>query len=217
MSSDDQKSLESLSLSASERAALEVEERRRLDELAAEVQRRYDPARLGRLTVAGAGRTEKLDDETRRRMEARLGTGFSDVRVVRGAFADRVTQRHRADAVTIGSTGVILMRDTPRTNLKSPEGRALLAHELTHVRQAKGGMHFALERGSDGAAHEQEAEQVERTVLRDEKSGVGTVRASMAAKEQNGETVEAWRARVVARVLALSDSDAIAAAKRRGR
>jgi hypothetical protein len=34
-------------------------------------------------------------------------------------------------------------------------------------------MHFALEQGSSGHAHEQEAEGVERAILRDEKEGGG--------------------------------------------
>ena len=171
MSSNDDRSSESLSLSADKRAELELAEHRRLEEMARDVQRRYDPARLSRVEASAAGRAEKLDDETRRKMEARLGTRFHDVRIVRGAFADRVTKRHRADAVTIGSTGLILLRDTPRTNMRTPEGKALLAHELTHVRQAQRGMHFAREQGSEGAAHEQEAHRMESDVLHDEKHG----------------------------------------------
>jgi hypothetical protein len=197
MSSEDDKSLETLGLSAEERARLEAEEKKRLLALANDVSRRYDPARLGKLAIAGAGRAEKLDDETRRRMEARLGGSFGDVRVVRGPFADRVTKRHGADAVTIGATGLILLRDTPRTNMKSPEGRAVLAHELTHVRQAQRGMHFALEQGSSGHAHEQEAERVERTILRDEKTGAGTAGLRPTAKQSS----EQRRWRVIQRVL----------------
>jgi hypothetical protein len=161
------------------------------------VSRRYDPARLGKLAIAGAGRAEKLDDNTRRRMEARLGGSFADVRVVRGPFADRVTKRHGADAVTIGATGLILLRDTPRTNPNTADGRAVLAHELTHVRQAQRGMHFALEQGSSGHAHEQEAAHVERTILRDEKAGVGT--AGLQPTSQRNIEQRQWR--VIQRVL----------------
>jgi hypothetical protein len=197
MSSADDKSLESLGLSPEERARLEAEERKRLLALANEVSRRYDPARLGKLGLAAAGRAEKLDDDTRRRMEARLGGNFGDVRVVRGPFADRVTKRHGADAVTVGATGLILLRDTPRTNPQSKEGRAVLAHELTHVRQAQRGMHFALEQGSSGHAHEREAESVERAILRDEKDGIGLAGLQRTAQQDP----EQRRWRVIQRVL----------------
>jgi len=198
MANADDKSLERLGLSAEERAKLEAEEKRRLADMAAEVSRRYDPSRLGKLSVAAAGRAEKLDDETRRRMEARLGGSFGDVRVVRGAFADRVTRRHGADAVTIGATGLILVRDTPRTNPKTPEGRAVIAHELTHVRQAQRGLHFALEQGSSGHAHEQEAYAVERAVLRDEKGGALSQTSSARKLSQ-----ETRQERTIERVLEL--------------
>lgn len=171
MSQNDDKSADSLGLSPEDRRRRQEEEERKVRDLANDIARRYDASRLGKLSIASAGKAEKLDDETRRKMEARLGGSFRDVRVVRGAFADRVTRRHGADAVTIGATGLILLRDTPRTNTSTPQGRALLAHELTHVRQAKQGMHFALEQGGSGAAHEQEAEHMERVVLRDEKHG----------------------------------------------
>lgn len=211
MSSDDSRSLDSLQPSADQRAALEREEQRRLEELAAEVAQRYDPERLGRLSASAAGRAEKLDDDTRRRMEARLGSNFSDVRVVRGAFADRVTQRHNADAVTVGSTGVILMRDAPRTNLRSPEGRALLAHELTHVKQAKQGMHFALEQGSSGAEHEQAAERVEASVLNEERGHPG------APGEGEEESPDQFRRNVVQRVLSDMVNESTQNSRRGGR
>jgi len=195
MASDDDKSLDSAHLTAAERADLEARELRRLEEMARDVQRRYDPAKLHSIDAASAGRAEKLDDQTRTAMERRLGTRFHDVRVVRGAFADRITRRHRADAVTIGSSGLILLRDTPRTNMRTPEGKALLAHELTHVRQAQRGMSFAKEQGSEGAAHEREAEEIERNVLRDAKKA--------RDGEQARPTREELRERAVQRVLEL--------------
>ena len=98
-------------------------------------------------------------------MEKRLGGRFGDVRVFRGPFAEAVTKAHRADAVTIANTGMILVREGPRSDPKTALGKALLAHELTHVSQAQRGLHFALEGGeSQGAPHEQEAEAVESAV-----------------------------------------------------
>ncbi len=183
MSSNDDKTLESLGLSAEERARAIAEEQKRLRKLADEVASRYDPSRLGRASIAGAGTLERLDDATRRDMERRLGTNFAHVRVVRGAFADRVLKHHRADAVTLGATGLVLLRDTPRTNLKTTQGRALLAHELTHVRQAKAGMKFALEGGSsDNADHEREAEAEAQDVI-DEGAGSNGAKSTLSDDE----------------------------------
>lgn len=172
MASDDPKSLDDLNLSEDERSRLAAREHAQLDAMAHDVAARYDGSRLGHITALGAGQSEKLDPDTRRRMEAQLGGRFGDVRIVRGSFADRVTRRHGADAVTVGSTGLILMRDTPRTNLRTTAGRAVLAHELTHVRQAQAGLNFAHEQGSgSGAAHEQEARAVEAASAAGEKKG----------------------------------------------
>lgn len=197
MASDDDKSPELLTLSAEERRRMEAEQERRLAELANDISRRYDPSRLGSLAIAGAGRAEKLDDATRREMEQRLGGRFGEVRIVRGPFADRVTKRHRADAVTVGATGIVLLRDTPRTNLGTARGRAVLAHELTHVRQAQQGMHFALEQGASGAAHELEASQVERTLLSDAEQ------AKAGASGGSDEQRERRREEAIERVLEL--------------
>ena len=88
-------------------------------------------------------------------------------------FAEAVTKAHRADAVTIANTGMILVREGPRSDPKTALGKALLAHELTHVSQAQRGLHFALEGGeSQGAPHEQEAEAVESQVHAEE-TGAG--------------------------------------------
>lgn len=171
MATDDPKSLDDLNLSEEERARLAAREQRMLEDLASDVASRYDASRLGHISASAAGQAEKLDPETRRKMERQLGGSFGDVRVVRGSFAERVTRRHRADAVTVGSTGLVLLRDTPRTDLKTRAGRALLAHELTHVKQAQRGLNFALERGGQGAAHEQEAEHAEAKALAGDKRG----------------------------------------------
>ncbi len=190
MASSEDKSPDILTLSAEERRWLEAEQERQLAALANDISRRYDPARLGKLSIAGAGKAEKLDEATRRSMEGRLGARFSDVRVVRGAFADRVTRKHGADAVTVGATGVILMRETARTNPNTERGRAVLAHELTHVKQAQQGMHFALEQGGSGAAHEREASGVEESVKSENKlHGHVDQSAKVEAKEERHEKI----------------------------
>jgi hypothetical protein len=161
---------------------LEAQEQQRVLDLANEVAQRFDPSRLGKIGVDAAGRAEKLDDDTRRRMESRIGGDFRNVRVIRGAFADRVTRRHGADALTIGATGLILVRETPRTNPKTPEGRAVLAHELTHVKQAQRGMHFKKTQGSDDHEHERKALETEKK-FRDDARAAQDQRAATEAAD----------------------------------
>jgi hypothetical protein len=69
---------------------------------------------------------------------------------------------------------MILMREGPRSDPKTALGKALLAHELTHVTQAQRGLHFALEGGeSQHAPHEQHAEAVEAEVHSEASGGEG--------------------------------------------
>ncbi len=141
------------------------ERKRRALALSQEIAQRWEPSKLSKLVVGGAGSGEKLDLDTQSEMERRLGGRFGEVRVFRGPFAEAVTKAHRADAVTVANTGMILVREGPRSDPKTALGKALMAHELTHVSQAQRGLHFALEGGeSQGAAHEQEAEAVESSV-----------------------------------------------------
>lgn len=146
----------------------EEERKKRSEQLSDEIARRYDPDRLSKVVVEQAGRGEKLDLGTRQEMERRLGGQFGDVRVFKGPFAEAVTKQHRADAVTIANTGMILVREGPRSDPRTALGKALLAHELTHVAQAQGGLHFALEGGeSQDAPHEKAAEAVESKTYAD--------------------------------------------------
>ena len=146
------------------------ERRRRLqEELSRQIEARYSPERLRSTVVEGAGKGEALDLATRQEMERKLGGRFGDVRVFRGPLAEAVTRRHGADAVTVADTGMILVREGPRADPRTALGKSLLAHELTHVKQAQGGMHFALEHGqSQAAPHEKEAEAVEARVHAEE-------------------------------------------------
>jgi hypothetical protein len=142
------------------------EEARRRVTLDQEIARKYDAERLKKLVKSGAGRGEKLDLATRSYMERLLpGYDFNKVRVFRGDFAEEMTKKHRADALTVANTGMILMRQSPRSAQGTTAHQALLAHELTHVAQAQRGMHFALEGGGGGNGPlEAEAEQVESEV-----------------------------------------------------
>ena len=179
----------------------EAEERRRrgLPTLDQEIARKYDPQRLKRV-VQGAGRGERLDLATRSEME-RLHPGhdFSEVRVFRGALAEEVTRRHNADAVTVANTGMILVRESARSAPGTTSGRALLAHEVTHVAQAQRGLHFALEGGGGEGAHEHEARAVEHRV--DGSGGSHADQASHMDKEK------ARHQEVIRRVFELMEDD----------
>ena len=192
---------------------LSEEERRKRAQLrlSQEIAQKWEPSRLSKLVVSGAGSGEKLDLDTQSEMERRLGGRFADVRVFRGPFAEAVTKAHRADAVTVANTGMILVREGPRSDPKTALGKALLAHELTHVSQAQRGLHFALEGGeSQGAPHEQEAEEVERKVHAE-----ATGRARAAGKRAAGGGID--RAAVVARVVELVEDWQRTQAERLGR
>ncbi|HEY2749586.1 MAG TPA: DUF4157 domain-containing protein [Polyangia bacterium] len=190
----------------------EEERKRRALALSQEIAQRWDPSRLSKLVVGGAGSGEKLDLDTQSEMERRLGGRFADVRVFRGPFAEAVTKAHRADAVTVANTGMILVREGPRSDPKTALGKALLAHELTHVSQAQRGLHFALEGGeSQGAAHEQEAEAVESAVHA-EATGQG-----QAGAKGKGGGGGVDRAAVIARVVELVEDWQRLHAERLGR
>jgi hypothetical protein len=163
MSADDDKEFEQLS---------EEERKKRALELSEEIANRWSPERLSKIAVSGAGKGEALDVQTRQEMERKIGGQFAGVRVFRGPFAEAITKAHKADAVTVANTGMILVREGPRSDPKTALGKALLAHELTHVKQAQQGLHFALEEGqSSHAPHEQEAEAIESQVHSQEIGG----------------------------------------------
>ena len=137
-----------------------------------EIAQKYEPATLSRLIMKDAGRGEALDLGTRNKMERRLGGDFSNVRVMRGPLAEEITTRYRADAVTVGGTELILVREGWQSNFQTAEGAALLAHELTHVKQQQRGLHFA-HSGDDmeGGDHEDEAYGVQAAVKAEEQGG----------------------------------------------
>lgn len=149
---------------------------------------KYDPAALSRHIMRDAGRGETLDLHTRARMERRLGGDFSSVRIVRGPLAEEITSRYRADAVTVGGTELILVREGWQSNFQSAEGAALLAHELTHVQQQQRGLHFAHSgEGAEHSDHEQEAYGVQAMTKAEEQgrnlADESTKRAALAEKK----------------------------------
>jgi hypothetical protein len=179
----------------------EEERKRRALLLGQAIADRYSPDRLSKVVVEQAGRGQHLDLATRMEMERKVGGNFADVRVFRGPFAEAITKQHRADAVTVANTGMILVREGPRSDPSTALGKALLAHELTHVRQAQTGMHFALEGGqSQGAPHEQEAEAVEASVHADATGQGGGGGGKPGGKHGAGDLKKKIRERVFAMI-----------------
>src|SRR5262249_14507488 len=86
-----------------------------------------------------AGKGEALDHSIRSKNEKRIDVDH--VRIYTGEFAEEFNRQRGAYAVTIGSTGMILMGGSPDKSMGHSSGQALLAHELTHVAQAQQGLH----------------------------------------------------------------------------
>jgi len=154
----------------------EREEREERDEsgveLSDELARRWDPQRLSKLVASKAGKAEGLDILTRQRYEKRFGVDLSRVKVVTGPFAQEFTTKHGAEAITVGASGMILMRESSHF-AGMAQRESLLAHELTHVAQSQPGFHNRDTAGSpNSAAGEAEAEAHEQAV-HDEASGEG--------------------------------------------
>lgn len=170
-------------------------------ELTDELARKYDPERLLRLVSRKAGRGAALDASIRAKYEKRFGVDLGHVRVVTGEFAEEFNRKRDAYAVTVGSTGMILMGGSPDKAMGSRAGEALLAHELTHVAQAKRGLH---NRGRDvdfTHADEIEAHAIEHEIEQggEAPTGEGTraEEAKRAAGDAQKEQVEKIKARVL--------------------
>ena len=135
------------------------------DQLTDELARKYDPERMLRMISRRAGKGEQLEHSLRQKYERRLGVDLGHVRIYTGEFAEEFNRKRNAYAVTVGATGMILMGGSPDKSMGSVSGQALLAHELTHVAQAKGGLHRKATGGMPFAEeHEHEAEGVEHEV-----------------------------------------------------
>jgi hypothetical protein len=175
------------------------------DQLTDELARKYDPERLLRMLSRRAGKGEQLDYSIRQKYEKRFGVDLGHVRIYTGEFAEEFNRQRGAYAVTVGSTGMILMGGSPEKSMASASGQALLAHELTHVAQAKKGLHrSATSAGGMPFAqeHEVEAEAVEQSVAQAGGSHDSTTAAAhaasarVAAKEAMNRAIEKIKERV---------------------
>lgn len=96
------------------------------------------------LSLRGGGRA--LPEAERAFFEPRFGVDFSAVRIHTGGRADEVARSINARAFTVGQD---LVFGAGQYAPGSPEGRKLLAHELTHVVQQGGGRSGKLQPASD--------------------------------------------------------------------
>ncbi len=84
------------------------------------------------------GGGQPLPDPLRAFLEPRFGRSFADVRVHVGPEAFRLTRDANARAFTVGKH-IVFGPGEYRPNVE--QGRRLIAHELTHVLQQRGGLH----------------------------------------------------------------------------
>jgi hypothetical protein len=175
------------------------------EELSDELARKYDPERLLRMVSRKAGRGESLDASLRAKYEKRFGVDLGHVRVVTGEFAEELNKKRDAYAVTVGGTGLILMGGSPDKAAGSRAGEALLAHELTHVAQARRGLHNRGATPDFTQADEIEAHEVEHEVEHGEHPdgqgaatpGADAAQAAMASAAAHKEQLEKIKARVL--------------------
>ncbi len=153
-------------------------------ELSDELARKYDPERLLKLVASKAGKGEALDASLRAKYEKRFGIDLGHVRVITGEFAEEFNRKRDAYAVTVGSTGMILMGNSPEKAAGTRAGEALLAHELTHVAQAQRGLHNRARQAEFTHADEVEAHAVEHEVEQGQGDGQ---HASSAAQQMEAE------------------------------
>jgi hypothetical protein len=185
-------------------------------ELTDELARKYEPDRLLTIVSKRAGRGDPLEHSVRTKYERRFGVDLRHVRIYTGEFAEEFNRKRGAHAVTVGSTGMILMGRSADKGMASASGQALLAHELTHVaqqaRHAGGGLHRkATFSGAMpfAAEHEAEAEAQEQQELQ-QLGGAGALGASVdhpamspSTRAQVAENLKEQVEKVKARVLEL--------------
>jgi hypothetical protein len=85
--------------------------------------------------AASRGRGSPLEPAVREEMGATLGDDFADVRVHTDALSGALARSVQARAFTTGADVFFGDREYQPA---SPQGRALLAHELAHVVQQRG-------------------------------------------------------------------------------
>ena len=124
--------------------------------------------------------SQQLDPGTRRLMETRLGHDFSRVRVHSGLEAVQAARHVNATAFTVGHD-VFLGANAPSP--QSKDGWRLLAHELTHVVQQRGGGAGPAEAGLNA---EQEADAAAAAVTEGNRFAVQGLTGVTLARQVSG-------------------------------
>ncbi|WP_457651877.1 eCIS core domain-containing protein [Rhodocaloribacter sp.] len=126
-----------------------------------------------------------LDSETRNFMEPRFGHDFGNVRVHTGTQADRAAREVHASAFTVGRD--IVFRNS-RFAPDTPEGKRLLAHELTHTIQQKTGSATpdGLTVSHPGDRAEKEAQATAHAVMQARSTSPPSLRSPQIARDDLG-------------------------------
>jgi hypothetical protein len=178
-----------------------------LAELLSQLQHSHGNAYVQRFaSESGAEKTQEakpaepqpLDPGVRSQMESAFGEGFGDVRVHAGKQAGEVAGELDALAFTRGRD--IYFKEG-EYNPSTHEGQELLAHELAHVVQQRGGSSArGASVGPAGDTFEQEADEVAAAVMRGERAHVEKRSAASDVQRQQQakaaapqpQTITAW-------------------------
>ena len=172
---------------------------------------RWDPGKLSKF-LRTSGKSQSLDMSHRGRFEKRLGVDLGNVKIFTGELAEEITRAHGAEALTVGDTGMIIMRQSAKFTPGSAAYTSLLAHELTHVAQAKPD---AISRKNTQAqqsqvdSSEKEAQQHEAEVLAEE-LGLQHLKPTDAQKDEKKE-------KLLVRVLRIMEDEGYISALRSGK
>jgi hypothetical protein len=177
----------------------------RAEDLSDELARKYSPEKLLRMISRRAGKGESLDHSVRAKYEKKFGVDLGHVRVYTGEFAEEFNRKRDAYAVTIGSTGMILMGGSPEKSMASASGQALLAHELTHVAQQQKGLHrkgtfsgaMEFTHEDEAAAEEVEHEEMQQGQSLTAKQYGDKAKADMKAADDRRDAIEKIKERVL--------------------
>src|SRR5207249_4152243 len=109
------------------------------------------------------GSGQEIDHDTQTDMSAFFGFDFSDVRVHTDSEADQLSRELNALAFTVGQDIFFRQEEYSPSSLS---GRQLLAHELIHVVQQKGGeIQSKLTVGQPDDVYEQEADRLAKLAV----------------------------------------------------
>ena len=175
----------------------------RPDDLSDEIAKKYDKDHLLKMfstRIRGAGSSESVDPS----FWSKYGHMFpgitpGDFKVITGDFANKFTRERNAKAVTVGSTGLVLMGNSASMPKGSGEWNAILAHEIKHVHTNKTAPRGGLFAASDGSSNgrvsgdrgaEQLSEHAERVVRDQERGSADDLKKKAEAAKKRKEIEE---------------------------